>query len=112
MASGQISSPSLAEVYKLYSDGHEEPLRGVHITDLSGEAFKEIVAAGDTPVLYNDQLSPRMNSIFSMGFSFGGEGLPVVSCVSPSLLFEEVTVAKNEGPFPAAPVSPSPLAEK
>jgi len=110
MASGQTSSPSLAEVYKLYSDGHEEPLEGVRITDLSAEAFKEIVATGDTPVLYNDQLSPRMNSIFSIGFSFGAEGLPVVSCVSPSLLFEEVTLAKSEGPFPAAPVSPSPLA--
>jgi predicted Zn-dependent protease len=111
MASPQSGSPSLAEVFKLYADGHEEPLRGVRISDMPVESFKEIVATGDTPTLYNDELMPRLGSLFSMMFSSGGN-LPVVSCVSPSLLFDEVSLAKGEGPFPAAPVSPSPLAQK
>jgi hypothetical protein len=46
-----------------------------------------------------------------MGLSSGGD-LPVASCVSPSFLFEELSLAKSEGPFPAPPISPSPLAEK
>jgi hypothetical protein len=30
----------------------------------------------------------------------------------PSLLFDEVSLVKNEGPFPNLPISPSPLAQK
>jgi predicted Zn-dependent protease len=111
MQAGGANASSLAEVYKLFPDGHEEPVAGVHISDLSGEAFKEIVATGDSPVVYTDEVFPRMGSIFSMGFSSGGD-LPVVSCICPALLFEEVSLSKTEGPFPAVPVSPSPLAEK
>lgn len=107
----QGRSSSLPEVYKVYLDGHEEALRGLHIADLAPESFKEIVATGNQPRVYSDELIPRMSSLFSMGLSSRSD-LPVVSCVSPSLLFEEVTLAKTEGPFPALPISKSPLAEK
>lgn len=107
----QGSSTSISEIYKLYADGHEEPLRGVHIADLPVESFKELIATGDSPVVYSDELVPRMSALFSMGIS-SGRDLPVVACVVPSLLFEEVSLAKTEGPFPALPVSKSPLAEK
>lgn len=107
----QGNSESMPEVYKFYADGHEEPLRGVHIVELPPEAFREIVATGDTPELYNDEVVPRMGALFSMGIS-SSDDLPVVSCVTPSLLFEEVSLTKTEGPFPALPVSKSPLAEK
>ena len=100
-------SPSIPEIYKLYLDGHEEPLRGVRISDLSLESFKEIVATGDAPALYSEQLIPHVGLSFS-----SGDGSTVVSCVAPSLLFDEVSLAKSEGPFPQAPVSPSPLAQK
>jgi len=58
------SAGSLSEVFKLYADGHEEPLRGVHIADLPAESFKEIVATRDTPYLYSDELVPRISSLF------------------------------------------------
>lgn len=111
MASGQSSASSVPEVYKVYADGHEEPLRGVTVSDLPIESFKEIVATGDTPALYSDELMPRLNSMFSFGIASEGE-LPVVSCVSPSLLFDEVSLTETKGPFPALPISPSPLAQK
>jgi predicted Zn-dependent protease len=111
MASQQNSSASVPEVFKVYSDGHEEPIRGVHISDMPVESFKEIVATGDSPEVYSDELVPRMGSMFSMASSFGGT-LPVVSCVSPSLLFDEISLAKSQGPFPATPISPSPLAQQ
>jgi predicted Zn-dependent protease len=107
----QGRSRSIPEVYKVYLDGREEPLRGVHIADLAPESFKEIIATGNNPAVYSDELIPRMSSVFSMGLSSRSD-LPVVSCVSPSLLFEEVSLAKTEGPFPALPVSKSPLSEK
>jgi hypothetical protein len=113
MASQQSGSPSIPEIYKLYSDGHEEPLRGVRISDVPVESFKEIVATGDTPALYSDELMPRVSSMLFMGFSFSsGSGLPVVSCVAPSLLFEELSLARSEGPFPPTPISRSPLTTK
>jgi hypothetical protein len=112
MANHGGAADSLPEVFKLYPDGHEEALRGVHIGELPAEAFKEIVATGETPVLYNDEIIPRISSIFSGGITSAGETLPVASCIAPSLLFEEVSLAKTQGPFPALPVSPSPLAEK
>jgi len=107
----QGGSSSLPEVYKVYPDGHEEPLRGVHIADLAPESFKEIIATGDSPVVYSDELIPRISALFSMGISARSD-LPVVSCVSPALLFEEISLARTQGPFPALPVSKSPLAEK
>jgi len=36
--------------------------------------------------------------------------MPVASFVVPSLLFEEVSLTKAEGPFPAPPASKAPLA--
>ena len=111
MANQGGAAESLPEVLKLYPDGHEEPLRGVHISELAADAFKDIVATGEMPALYNDEVIPRISSIFS-GISSAGETLPVASCIAPSLLFEEVSLVKTQGPFPALPVSPSPLAEK
>jgi predicted Zn-dependent protease len=101
---------SLAEVYKLYPDGHEELLQGVEISEMNAALFKDIVAAGDTPVAYTDEFIPRLGAIFSGGFSANSD-LPVVTCVSPSLLFEEVSLVKSQGPYPNLPVEPSPLAK-
>ena len=84
---------------------------GIHIAELPVESFKEIVAIGDTPAVYSDELIPGVSALFGTG-AFPGNDLPVVSCVTPSLLFEEVSLAKTDGPFPALPVSKSPLAEK
>ena len=104
-------SASVSEAYKIFADGHEEPLRGVHIAEMPAESFKEIVATGDEPALYSDEVMPRVGALFSMGMSAGND-LPVVSCIAPSLLFEEISLSKVEGPFPARPISESPLAEK
>jgi hypothetical protein len=85
----------------------------VRISDLPVESFKEIVATGDAPALYGNELMLHVSSMLFMGLSFSsGGGLPVVSCVAPSLLFDEVSLAKSEGPFPRTPVSPSPLAQQ
>jgi len=52
-----------------------------------------------------------MGALFSMGFGGAGVELPAVSYVVPSLLFDDVTLTKVNGPFPAPPVSKSPLLE-
>jgi predicted Zn-dependent protease len=102
---------SLAEVYKLYPDGHEELVQGIEIADLTPAAFRDIVAVGDTPVVLTDEFIPRIGALFSLGLSASSD-VPVVSCIVPPLLFEEVSLVKTEGPFPNPPISPSPLAKQ
>ncbi len=102
---------ALAEVYKLYPDGHEELLRGMELSDMTSSVFKDIAAVGDTSVVFTDEFSPRIGAIFSGGASASAD-VPVVSCVVPSLLFEDVSLVKSQGPFPNLPISPSPLAKK
>ena len=102
---------SIAEVYKLYPDGHEELVKGLELAEMTPAAFKDIVAAGDTPTVFSDEFIPRIGALFSMGMSSSSD-MPVVSCVVPSLLFDEVSIVKSQGPFPNLPVSPSPLAKQ
>ncbi len=104
-------SASLLEVYKLFPDGHEEPVRGMEITDLTASMFRDIVAAGDKPVVYTNLFILRFPGLFSYGMWSGME-IPEVSYVVPPLLFEELTLTKLQGPFPRPPFSRSPLAEK
>jgi hypothetical protein len=104
-------SGNLAEVYRVYPDGREELVRGLELADVSPSAFKEIVEVGDTPSVFTDQFIPRLGSLFSLGTAAASD-LPVVSCVVPSLLFEELSLIKSEGPFPSPPISPSPLARQ
>jgi predicted Zn-dependent protease len=104
-------SDSLAEVYKLYADGHEELVQGVEIAEMTPSTFKDVVAVGDTPVVFTDEFIPRVGAIFSMGLS-ASSNVPVTSCVVPSMLFEEVSLVKNQGPYPNLSISPSPLAKQ
>ncbi len=108
---GGQGSDSLAEVYKLYPDGHEELVQGVELSEMTPGTFKDIVAVGDAPVVYTDEFIPRVGALFAGGASASSD-VPIVSCIVPSMLFEEVSLAKSQGPFPNPPVSPSPLAKQ
>jgi predicted Zn-dependent protease len=111
MARQNQAGSSLAEVYKLFPDGHEELVQGIEIADMTPANFRDIVAVGDTPFVYTDEFIPRIGALFSLGVSATSD-VPVVSCVVPPLLFEEVSLVKSEGPFPNPPISPSPLAKQ
>ncbi len=102
-------SSALAQVYRIHPDGREEILRGVELAEMPLAAFKDVTAAGDVPAVFTGEFVPRLGQIFALGLGAGG-GAPVVSCVAPSMLFDEVSLARSQGPFPAPPVSPSPLA--
>ena len=108
---GGQGAGSIAGVYKLYPDGHEELIRGVEIAEMLPATFKDIVAVGDTPVVFTDEFIPRLGAFFSLGISASSD-VPIVSCVVPSLLFEEVSLVKSQGPFPNPMISPSPLAKQ
>ncbi|MBZ5613106.1 MAG: hypothetical protein LAO23_03785 [Acidobacteriia bacterium] len=108
---GGQGGSSLAEVYKLYPDGREELAQGVEIAEMTPAAFKDIVAVGDTPVVFTDEFLPRLGALFSLGLNPSSE-MPVVSYVVPALLFDDISLVRSQGPFPNPPISPSPLARQ
>lgn len=112
MASSPQGAPpnALLEAYKIFPDGRQEAVRGMELNELTTASFRDVLAAGDKPVVYHAPFVPKFNSIFSMGMA-GTFDLPVVSFVVPSLLFEEVTMTRANGPFPAPPKSKAPLFE-
>ena len=99
------------DIVMLYQDGHEERIRSVELPQVNIPAFKDIIAAGDTPTVYNGPFIPLLNSIFSgMGSSgLDPQSYQVVSYIAPSLLFEELTLKKISAPAPNAPVASSPV---
>jgi len=108
---GSMATNALTEVYKLFPDGHEELIRGADLSGMMTATFRDIVAAGEKPVLFNATFIPKFNALFSMGLS-GASDLPVVSYIVPSLLFEEATLVKTTSPRPNPPATKSPLAER
>jgi hypothetical protein len=113
---GGPSGNNMLEVVKLYQDGHEELVHGTQLQSITSASFKDIVAVGDQPVVYSTAFLPGFSSLMMVGLS--GEasavtGLPVVTYVVPSLLFDDATLKKAAGPFPKPPVTaPPPLSLK
>jgi len=116
MQGGSAPGNNMLEVYKVYADGHEELLHGEQLPSMTVASFKDILAVGNKPVVYNSIFVPGFTSIMMLGMSgdiSAVTNMPVVSYVVPSLLFDEVTMKKASGPFPTAPVSnPPPLSAR
>jgi hypothetical protein len=87
------------EAYKVFDDGHEELARNFKITNLMLSSFKDIVAVADTPVVYTAPFRVRVNSPVIDGF-VGATGPQLVSIVTPSLLFEDLSLQRPSGEIP------------
>lgn len=107
------SAPLAAEVYRVFPDGHEERVRPPEVQPMTAADFKDVDAAGDTPFVYNGAYIPLATSIFGVlgGGGLGDTNPSLVSYVTPSLLFDDVSLKADAGPAPDAPVAPSPLAQ-
>lgn len=108
-AQTQVGSSAMAEVYKVYEDGREELLRGMELAEMSPAAFKDIVAVGDTSAVFTGEFTSGVGASLFLGAPSGASA-SIMSCVVPSLLLEEVSLVRSQGPFPTAFVSASPLA--
>jgi TldD protein len=78
------------------SDGHEEPLRGCQFGPVGIKELKRIIAAGDTPYVYNQ-----------IGSGMRGGGIPV-TIVAPPVLFEDLELAKTEEEHDKPPILKAP----
>jgi len=79
-------------IYKVFSDGREELVRGAELARVDMKAFKRILALGDTPHVLN---------VVSVAAQ---------TVAAPAMLFEELDLAKIDRDFERPPILPPPLA--
>ena len=87
-AGGVAGAPT--EIFRVFPDGREERVRGVQVQDLNPQAFKDILATSTKRHVVN--------------FTLGGDASGGASVITPSLLFEDATLKKRQGPFPKLPI--------
>jgi hypothetical protein len=96
-----FSAPLLA--YRLYSDGREELVRGLRFRNFGARSFRDILAAGTAPALFQ-----YVDNGVPMALS--GAGSYVVGCasVAPAVLFEEVDLEPASDETARPPLVPPP----
>ncbi len=100
----------LTVAYKVYPDGREELARNLTIQGMTLATFKEILAVSDQPVVYTSPFVSRRSAPIISGFY--SPGLPtLVSIVTPSLLFDELTLQRPSGEVPNLPFTRHPYFE-
>jgi predicted Zn-dependent protease len=102
---------ALLAAYRVYPDGRFELIRGANLTEFGTNAFKDIVAASNRPIVTTHGsiggLPPGFARMF-MAFSDEGGATAVTSYAVPSLLFDDVSLVGSRGSLPRLPASPPP----
>jgi hypothetical protein len=91
-------------VFKLYTDGHEEMIRGVKLRSVNARSLKDILAAGDD----QNRLDYLENGATFAQVGAGGY-TSEVSVVAPSILVDDLEMTKMEDELPKLPIAPSPM---
>lgn len=111
MAEAMQGTPSFAasEAARLYADGHEEPIRGAVLADLSLPSFRDIVAASRAQTVYSTpaaipELPVELPAFLRIRMALQYSSTYVV----PDLLFEELSLKAAGGEMPPLPVVPPP----
>jgi len=108
---GEAAVQPVVAAFKVYPDGREELVRDVLFGDVGADSFKDIVAVSEGRGVHTMPLAASGPSLMTMVFAiWGGPGndAPLVSVVTPSLLFEDLTLKKPSGEIPKPPVAPHP----
>jgi hypothetical protein len=95
------SAPLLA--YRLYADGREELVRGLRFKNFGTRSFRDILAAGAAPALFEYVDN-------GMPMALSGAGSFVVGCasVAPAVLFEEMDLEPSSDETARLPLAPPP----
>jgi hypothetical protein len=88
---GDIAPPLY--IYRLYTDGHEEMIRGVRLRAMDARSLKDILLAGD--------------DMTTLDYVEGGSA--DVSVRAPSVLIDDLDLEKVNETLPKLPAAPSPL---
>lgn len=91
-------------LYKVYSDGREELIRGGETYGITVQSFKDIILAGKNEYAMN-YLAPAVISPFISG----GKQYVGASIVTPELLFEDGEIKPLDEDFPKPPLMANPV---
>ncbi len=97
----KVSLPLL--VYRVYSDGREELVRGLKFQGLNARSLKDILLAGDDNNLFEYLENGAPFALMGYGSEFAE-----VSVVAPSLLIDDLELLKMEEELPKLPIVPPP----
>ena len=100
-ATHPVSMPLL--VYKVFPDGHEELVRGMHFRGLNARSLKDILAVGDDATVFDfmDSIAP-----FAL---VGYANYTTEACVvAPSIIVDDLELHPVEDEMPKLPVVPAP----
>jgi predicted Zn-dependent protease len=100
-AARAVSVPIL--VYRVYADGREELVRGLRFRDLTVRSFRDIVAAGGEPAVFDYLENGATFALMGAG-AFVAE----TSVVSPGILFEELQLTRAQEDLTRYPLVPPP----
>lgn len=84
-------------VYRIFPDGREELVRGVDFIGTPLSTFSKVIAADDTPGIFNGVCGAESGSV-------------PVSAISPGLLLSQVEIQKKEKSQDRLPLLPAPTA--
>ncbi|HVW84871.1 MAG TPA: metallopeptidase TldD-related protein [Bryobacteraceae bacterium] len=90
-------------VYRLYTDGHEEMIRGVRLRGLNARSLKDILAAGNDTATFDYLENGQPFALLGLGASAAE-----VSVVAPSVLIDDLELTKIDDELPKLPVAPAP----
>lgn len=98
-----LTAPLLA--FRVYPDGREELVRGWRFREFSAKDLRDVEAASDHPFVLN-----YINNGSSYNLANSGSDITTSSVICPSLLFDQVDLARAEGEAGKLPlVSPPAL---
>ncbi|HEY7303037.1 MAG TPA: metallopeptidase TldD-related protein [Bryobacteraceae bacterium] len=96
-----LNAPLL--VYRAYPDGREELVRGLRFTEFSAKDLRDVTAAADDPYVLN-----YVNNGSAINHADAGADATTSSVICPSLLFDNVELARAENEAGRAPLVPPP----
>ena len=96
-----FSAPLL--LVRVYADGREELVRGLWFRNMSVRDFRDILAAGDSPALFN-----YVENGAPMALTGAGSFIVGCSAVAPAVLFEELELEPHSDETARPPLVPPP----
>jgi hypothetical protein len=100
-----VSPPLL--IYRVYSDGREELVRGLRFRGVSARSLRDILAASTETALFD-----YVNNAAPLALLGAGGYLAATSVIAPGLLFDELEFEPPRDQLPKPAIVPPPNAQQ
>ena len=98
--------------YRMYPDGREELVRGVRLSDVTAQSFKDILAVSSTQTVVHRPAVGSSDYPFPAEMlemmADAGPSVALASYVVPAMLFEDLSLTSDTGDRPKPPLSSPP----